>query len=213
MVKTNLQKEEEEKMKKLITILTIMIVLIGAAFATDDAKINLTVTLAEKVPTFKLATFNNANVLVSEVSDAVEADGSSTAAAATFETAVGETLADGGVATVNFAIVQVKPNNINKIKTTHTYSFKVTATALKHATKSDNFAVKEISTITAIDNAIAAEYATITDGNPLSIQYTGKTYNAAAEVSFAKFSVSWQGDAAAVPGAYTGSVTLTMTTT
>ncbi len=200
-------------MKKLITILTIMIVLIGAAFATDDAKINLTVTLAEKVPTFKLATFNNTNVLGEEVSDAIEANGKNTPAAATFETAVSETLADGGVATVNFAIVQVKPNNINKIKTTHTYSFTATATALQHASESDNFAVKAISSITAIENAIDAEYATITDGNPLSIQYTGKTYNAAAEVSFAKFSVSWQGDATARPGAYTGSVTLTMTTT
>jgi len=215
-LKQTYKKEEEEKMKKLITILTIMIVLVGAVFADPaptNAQIDLTVNVPEKVPTFKLVTFNNTGILTSEVSDLVEEDGAETPVAATFAEAVGNTLADGGTVTVNFAIAQVRPAG-NKIKTTNTYTFSVSASALEHATEDDYFAVKTVSSITAIDAAIASNYATITPGESLSIKYKGNTYApATAELNFAKFSVTWQGDAEAVPGNYTGSVTLTMTTT
>ncbi len=200
-------------MKKLITILAVMIVLVGTVFAVDNAQIDLTVTVAEKVPTFKLATFNNTNILEEEVSDAVENNGKSTPASATFEAAVGETLADGDDVTVNFVITQVKPNNINKIKTTHKYTFSVEATNLVNQADANHYFEKgTVTNITAINNAIDAQYATITPGASLSIQYTGKTYAAAAEVNFAQFSVTWNGKETAIPGSYKGSVTLTMTT-
>ena len=91
-VKKTYKKEEEEKMKKLITILTIMIVLVGAAFATDSAQITVNATVSERVPSFKLTTTGNTAVLDAEATAVVIPDGEGSVS---IKSAVADALADG----------------------------------------------------------------------------------------------------------------------
>ena len=209
-------------MKKVIAILVIAIVLVGAVFAADNAAITVSVDVAEHVPTFKLITQGNTNILNAEGSDAVEDNGKATAGSVEFTETISKGLADATDATITFAVVQVKPSTTaseGKIKTNKQYSFTVTASDLvlstAGTTPEDNemFERGTISTFAETEGAIGSDFATITDGtSTLSILYTGKTYAPAAEVSFATFTVTWGANPTALPGTYTANVILTMTT-
>ena len=112
-------------MKKLIAILTIAIVLVGAVFATDNAAVKITVNVGEYVPTFKLTTNDSINI-TDDVADAVAASGADTPTPVTLNDTAKATLSEGEELTVSFGIVQVN-NNEGYIKTDHSYSFTVSA--------------------------------------------------------------------------------------
>lgn len=207
-------------MKKLITILTIMIVLVGATFATDSAQITLNATVSERVPSFKLNTTGN-TALDSEAAAVVIPDGSGSA---TIKSTVADALADGTNTTVTFGVVLVPRQDQKKIKTTHTYTFTVTAGDLVHA-DANSLGTKDVvdanekftatkGNFVAVQNAIPAANATVTGGASLVLTFNGKSYDPGnAEFVFATFPVEYSGNASALPGSYSGTVTISIATT
>lgn len=207
-------------MKKLITILAIMVILVGAVFADDNAAVQVTVTVPEYVPTFKLATSDTTDISAA-VSDLVAASGASSPTSATATATAGQTLAAGNALTITFGVIQVN-NAAGYIKTTHGYTFTASATPLilsgkteDNAAANEKFTVSTIGDITSAANAPGTDYATITS-NPYKITYTGAKYTpgaASCETEVATFDVTWGANAAAKNGDYTATVTLTMVTT
>lgn len=220
MGKKNIQKEEEEKMKKLITILAVMIVLVGAAFATDSAQITVNATVSERVPSFKLTTTGNTAVLDAEATAAAITTPAGTGSV-TIKNAIADELADGTNQTVTFGVVLVPRQDQKKIKTTHTYTFTASASALAHTTPAlaeDNkfaAAVGNFSVVQSQGNpVIPATVASITANASLVLTFNGKSYDPGnAEFVFATFPVTYTGNANAVPGAYQGTVTIELATT
>ena len=202
-------------MKKLIAILTIAIVLVGAVFATDNAALKLTVTVEEHVPTFALA-IAAAETKFNPANDPVAANGANSKTAVTANgTTAGELLANGQALQVTFGILQ---NFVNYIKTQHGYTFTAEATNLvlldngsPKASPEDNekFVAGEPTAVTG-NNYIAAAHGSWSDN---TVTYTGAKYVPAANgAEIATFSVTWGANADAVVGTYEATITLTMQT-
>ncbi len=214
-LKQTYKKEEEEKMKKLISILAIMIVLVGAVFATDSAQLTLNVSVPERVPTFKLLAKVNTGetAVLTAAGEAAVANPAGTASVSTTE-AISEQLAEGTAATVTFGVVQVPAANGKKIKTTNSYTFTVAATNLINSTDNNYYFERGTISNFSVDTAIANTDAVVNVSTPgqVTITYSGKSYDPGADISFAKFTIVYNGNASAIPGTYTGTVTLTMQT-
>ncbi len=208
---------EELEMKKFITIMAIMIVLVGTIFAANDASLTITLTISEVLPKFKLAT-SDETYIASAVSDLVETSGStggdnSGAAKATATAAAGKRLADGNSLTVRFGILQVN-NAQGYIKTTKAYTFTASASDLVN-TSNDSYKFEASDSITFTSTGyIDAAYGSVEGGSSLAVTYTGASYTpASTEAEIGTFDVTWNANTAAINGEYSATVTLIMTTT
>lgn len=208
-------------MKKLITILTVMIVLVGAAFAAETpvgtAKIDVTATITAREPNFRLAVTAGENYTLGNPSYSDVAE-TPTAGSATINPDALKTT--GNNVTVNFAIQQIA-----EAVTYKKYYFTVNASVLELQEDANNTvahiaemetASKTITVATATPTITAATIATVTksdDGVKISQKYNGIRVNATsgAPVAVGTFSVVYNGNTEAVPGTYKGDVTLTVT--
>ncbi len=219
-------------MKKLITILAIMIVLVGAVFASDpgykptdqpastkssgdgDAIINVTATIGSEWPKFQLATKTGAAVVPSAVGGNADAALSSANISALTE-------ADSGSVTVTFGI-----NQISDSRTTDSYTLTVTATNLvlvqplggdviawNTAVATEDVTRRFVTTTPdptiskkTVDNITMDDSV---DGT-LAVEYNGKKVKAgvSAPLDLATFDVSWTKNTNAQAGDYKSVITL-----
>ena len=207
-------------MKKLITILAILTVLVGAIFASEDVhQIKLTVTIPETVPSYILKTTSGA-------ADA-SATAGQTSTAALSEANKTALLGASGTADVGFAIQQVSNS-----RTLTGYTMTVNASNLVLVSTNDNPKSIERTFDDAVENATANEKFTVvsaapnlTKGSETNIAYTGDgtsslhvQYNGVmvaattqAPVSIGTFTVGYNANATAKPGNYVANVKLTVT--
>ena len=205
-------------MKKLITILTILTVLVGAIFASEDVhQIKLTVTIPETVPSYILKTTSGA-------ADA-SATAGQTSTAALSEANKTALLGASGTADVAFAIQQVSNS-----RTLAGYTMTVDASNLVLLSTSDNSINRTFDD--AITQATVNEKFTVvsatpnlTKGSETNIAYTGNgtsslhvKYNGVmvaattqAPVAIGSFTVSYNANSTAKPGNYVASVKLSVT--
>ena len=214
-------------MKKLIAILTIAIVLVGAVFADNpvassangDASIVVTTTINKAFPAFKLSATSPAGT-----TDSAVAATNHTAGAVTIDT---DALLSNN-ATVSFAIIQTQTSRAH-VK----YWIGVTATKLV-MTKDENN--NSIDTTAADYNASTHEFELVAavDATPAivgnnidnvtvggtndgtSADKTGAYFEyeggkVAANTTIATFDVNWKKNEDAAPGTYQATVTLHVT--
>lgn len=216
-------------MKKLITILAILTVLVGALFAsTDTHQIKLTVTIDDTAPTFRLRTTSGvtaeASALAGETAEAVLSAANKAALTA-----------NTGTVSVGFAIEQVSNS-----RTLSGYTMSVAASNLilidtndspKSVDRRNLAATNWDSAVTAATD-IESERFTVVAGAPvltqgstnhisyegsgtssLSVQYDGVAITASAQtaVSIGTFTVAYNANPNAKPGNYEAHVTLTVT--
>ena len=204
-----------------------MIILVGAAFATDSAQITLNATVSPRVPSFKLNTTGNSAVLDSEATAVAIANPKGTGSV-TIKNTIADALADGTDQIVTFGVVFVPRQGGKKIKTTNTYTFTVTAGDLEHedadtlgtgdVDANEKFTATKGDFTKVLDNqskpVIPTDYASITDGASLILTFNGTSYNPGAnEFVFATFPVKYSGNEDALPGTYSGTVTIELATT
>lgn len=223
-------------MKKLITILTIMVVLATAVFAVDagSAVINVTANIEDVLPTIQLRLTASDDV---NGATAAIPDGEDTGA---LKTAGINTLSGGRDLTLAFDIFQSTLARLSANTGHETYTIGIVATDMvlqvndadkPAAGNNEKFVVTQARpAINALStqSAVAANYeqaidldhpgqtvvtATATGSaagtGTLGIVYKG--YVPASTV-LGSFNVAWHGNAAAVPGDYKASVTMTVTT-
>ena len=219
-------------MKKLITILAIMIVLVGAVFASDpgykptdtpastkstgdgDAVINVTATIGSEWPKFQLATKTGAAVVPSAVGGDEDAALSSANVSALTE-------ADSGSVTVTFGI-----NQISDSRTTDNYTLTVTATNLvlvqplggeaiawNTAVATEDVTERFVTTTPAPQiSKKSVDNITMNDSvaGTLKLDYNGKKIKAgtASALELATFDVSWTKNSSAQAGDYKSVITL-----
>ena len=212
-------------MKKLITILAILTVLVGALFAsTDTHQIKLTVTIDDTAPTFRLRTTSgvtsNATALASETSEATLTDANKAAL-----------VANSGTVSVGFEI-----QHIANSRSVNRYSMSVAATNLILIDTTDSpksvdrrntaweTAVTQASAIESERFTVVAAAPVLTKGSENHISYTGNesttlgvkydgaaiTASAQSPVSIGTFTVAYNANADAKAGNYEAHVTLTI---
>ena len=226
-------------MKKLIAILTIAIVLVGAVFAdpapvngsdsNGSAAIDVKCVIGEQHPTFQLlaktittqATGDNGDVLFSDVAAENPTKGQVTLTT--------NYLLDAS-ANIVFAVMQT-----NKSRSTANYTLGISATDLKldnyAAVGTENLDTDEFFAVTLSEVAAASSYgASSTNGlkiTPASVStangtssssyaadYDGKVIDGSTtDVEIATFKATWAQKANAVAGSYSATVTLTITAT
>ena len=219
-------------MKKLIAILAIAIVLVGAVFADDElasaangaSRIDVTAKVEAVAPRFSLGT-NDSNDLVADKVAAIVSGKTSTDITVQQTVDMNDTvaagLASGAAQTISFVIRQTQDSRINTA-----YNLTVTATDLKlngTSTTAHEFftcttktpAVSGISAITdgaAQNPATLATFAPASSGsNVLVATYNGGFVDVSAVLSdnvIGSFDVVWSGDAHAAAGTYTANVIL-----
>ena len=203
-------------MKKLITILAIMIVLVGAVFA-DTANLLVTTEVTEVAQTFKLnlkevATGNNKATFSDSAAESV-VESTPTTDDATITT--NDMLTKD--ATVTFNVLQTTTDARKTISYTlsavvedltlyelpdHTTPTNAQITANKFAADTPL-----ARTITAVDHS---EYYTHGDaGTSVAVNFLGTPVPANTEI--ATFTCTWTHNANAIPGFYRANVTLTIT--
>ncbi len=198
-------------MKKLITILAILTVLVGALFAsTDTHQIKLTVTIDNTEPSFVLKTKTGADA----ASAAAGATGTAALSAAN-KTAL--TTANG-VATVTFDVVQT-----TYARSVSTYRMRVTAgnfvltsngTPVANPTTNEKFGVvAEHPSIGNGDNVANISYPTVEPADGYyRVKYNGVVDASTNNVKVGSFSVSYNANVDAKPGSYVSNVSLTVET-
>jgi hypothetical protein len=191
-------------MKRLIAILTIMIVLAGAVFAdstTKNDELKVSIEITKVAPTFKLygsLTEGTASTGMQAGEDVASAH-SATAAASTIEFP-SNALLEGSV-TVYCVIKQT-----NDAKYTSAVNLSVAATSLTDGLSTSN---PTISTPVAQGNVDGIRTTSGTAAGAATVTYTGKT----AEIAdIASFNVVYP-KTDLIPGSYDGYITLTYTTT
>ena len=218
-------------MKKLIAILAIAIVLVGAVFATDSAaSIKVTTSVNPVEPTFKLTTEQvNQNLATVANQAAIDAI---TAAALAGNTAH-EITADSLLVADQSVIFSVVQTNISKSVKTYTLSAVATDLLLykyKNALGEDvlvsvtphpetainaantTFYVDEEDVIMEEGNLAPAKATYAGDGTTsLSITYKGNAQP--ADVTVATFTCTWGSNEDAVTGEYQGTITLKISST
>ena len=198
-------------MKKLITILAILTVLVGALFAsTDTHQIKLTVTIDNTEPTFVLKTNTGAGA----ASAAAGATATATLSAAN-KTAL--TTANG-VATVTFDVVQT-----TYARSVSTYRLKVTAgdfvltsngTPIANPTANEKFEVEEANpSISGGDTVDNLSYPTVQPADDYyRVKYNGVVDASTDNITVGSFAVSYDANVNAKPGSYVSTVSLTIET-
>ena len=212
-------------MKKLIAILTITIVLVGAVFATvpektdanGSAVIDITTTIAKKFPAYKLsATGVTVSAGSVTTADSVVANTDPTPGVVSINE--DELLTKN--ATVSFSIIQTQFSRAVVI-----YKIGVTATALEMKKDADgndytgtidaghSFALASGSATPAITgNPSSVAHVTVSGTNAgianhgVTASYDG--VKVAAGTVIGTFSCTWEANDAAAPGQYEATVTL-----
>ena len=219
-------------MKKLIAILTIAIVLVGAVFAdatsTGASSIKITTSVSEIEPTFRL----KAGEVTSDLAAAANAEAVASITAAALAGNTSYVIAQdellSAAQTVTFYVQQ-----ISRSKSIKTYTFSAAATDLvlyKYKdTNGDDVLVSEhvhpateaekkftvgATTVNTFANGALAE-AKATYGGTTSaktVQYLGNAQPASAEspVNVVSFTCTWAANNDAVTGDYQATVTLTI---
>ena len=218
-------------MKKLIAILTIAIVLVGAVFAdatsTGASSLRITTTISPVEPTFKLATTQvHSDLAAAADASAVNAITAAALAGESSHVITTDALLDDEVE-VTFSVVQLTAS-----KSVKTYTLTATATDLvlykyqnaagawvlvsttaHPATDAEKTFEVDATTVNTFANgdltSAQATYAGTTSSK--TITYKGTDVEADTEV--ATFTCTWGQNENAVPGQYQGTVTLTITST
>ncbi len=204
-------------MKKVITILAIMMILVGSVFAdtvpagsgsNGTASLDVTIAISAQYPTFQL----KSGSATDNVASTHEANYDPADVALTADSLLSDDQP------VSFDIVQ-----LTRSSATAKYWLTVTATDMvlvKDAsgatisTLSDasiqSFTVKSATpTVSAPETAITGIDNTGTSGNKLVAAYDGTTV--AANTTIGSFTATWKKNANAVSGSYKATVTLTVT--
>lgn len=228
-------------MKKLIAILTIAIVLVGAVFATPSTKaqeangnayIDILATILEDAPRFELAVKSGATAVANanpanDGIDAVDAS-DTTIDYSELSAADAAKLADGtGTATVVFSI-----NQIASARTNANYELTVTAGDLElieysnGTAKSGALADNEVFSVKTKTLAVGSAGASIkgavltevemasvsVSGLVLTVDYHGVVAAAANnKKELGTFTVEWEKNEDAVSGKYQAAITLNVT--
>lgn len=210
-------------MKKLIAILAVMFVIVGAIFAeqnaatsTGNAEVKVVTTVSIVEPTFKLTTAS-ATTNLGNTTNKGQAAGEIGVHTIDVNTLIGQ-----GTTAVEFAVIQIAD-----CKSYKTYTFSATAEELvmtKEYDKDGNLVAYAGEATTANHRAFAVDATTaaFVDGDNAAkalktnastaaayqIKYTGD--KVAANTKIAGFTVTWTNDADAVPGQYEAYITLTV---
>lgn len=228
-------------MKKLITILTIMIVLVGAVFATDPtegtAAINITASITEQFPTFKLNTKAGEAAIGSAAENAVSTAAHEAGTTALTADSVQALSVNGTDVSVKFQITQTADARLNANSSKHVYTFGVSATSLIlqiNSADKENYGATErfmvvdaTPAINAKDSANAEGTITVADDNTqdhaqanietasiaggdgtMTVTYAGFVPSGTV---LGNFEVGWHGNAAAAPGSYKATIRLSVT--
>lgn len=227
-------------MKKLITILAILVVLVGTVFATDPAPqsgsavIDITATIEEVTPFFVLRLTKD-DAVKSAATSEVKASSPTHGESGLSEASI-EALSAGTAVTVSFDIFQRTMARLSSNATlNHSYTFTITATDLILQVNSANVSspannqkfgvVQAHPAVNALEtNAAAAQTITQTQGQTAITTATvtgsaagtgtlGVVYDGMVPAStiLGNFQVSWNGNIAAVPGDYKATVTMEVT--
>lgn len=216
-------------MKRLITILAIMIVIVGAVFADEAASnangsavINITTTISEQFPAYKLTatSVTTGTIGAGTANSSAVAAQSPTAGEVTLTT---DYLLDNE-GSVNFSIIQTK-----KSITIHVYNIGVVATDLVMTKKSDNTDYTPANGVYDTEHKFTCLTPTpeITSGNIAHATVSGTnagtaatgaagaiiTYDGqkvAANETIATFVCTWDDNETAAAGKYEATVTLTV---
>ncbi len=121
------------KMKKVITILAIMMVLVGSVFATTNDTLYITSTVPVAKPEFKMYGALTASAL-NGITYETAADGSVKVADTSGAAATSNTLAGGNIAAADIDVfLKIFQNNKSFYKNETGFSVSVTASALTNA--------------------------------------------------------------------------------
>ena len=216
-------------MKKLIAIVTIAIVLVGAVFAANteqsyastNEKLTIVTTVTRVEPTFKLVG-GTASDSITQESDSVSNDNWSTAYnGATLTLAASDYNIATGDIKLFFAIRQKTNANIHKA-----YTFTVTASDLVYQ-KADNQDTKEftiqnggiehLTANTTLTGATTSTYPALTasvDGSNLVATYTGVVNvptTGDQYIEIGTFDVTWPETVDAIAGTYKADIKMTFT--
>ena len=204
-------------MKKLIAILAVMFVIVGAVFATDptgNAQINISAAISSLDPAYRLTPKTITTV-----------QGNTSGTAATVGTNGSVTLLTDmlleGDASIVFTIDQIA-----KSRTKASYDVSVTASDLTLNTVESGHTANQKFTYAisdykaeGIENELAGvNFVTTTKPSTGTFRfaYTGSTINADTSNNakvLGEFKVTWTGNADAEPGTYSAWVKITIATT
>ena len=221
-------------MKKLIAILTVMIVLVGSVFAVNQegsAAINITATIDQELPTFQLNIKSDETATEGKPAVSVGDDAATTA----FTSASVNSLKGGTDVEVHFEITQTHDARLGENSAKHIYHFSVAATNLvlqnaqgtgDAATQNDNTRFEVVDGTPDI-NSLSTNATTASDITVRKDTQHGETTITTATVEagtvtykgglvptstvLGNFIVGWHGNAGAAPGTYKATVTLTVT--
>ena len=216
-------------MKKLIAILTIAIVLVGAIFADPtnstlaqgadgNAYIDIKTTIAELIPTFQLAT-NSGVTAESAQTDTAATDSTHAQYGILTSTESAKLLNENGKAAVSFVV-----NQVGVARTTAGYTFTVTAGDLELTNYATNGAttleanekftvVDSTPNLAPIDDITKtvgnvtftiADFTHTADTNTMTVRYSGIV----PAQKIADFTVEWNANLDAVSGDYVATVQL-----
>ena len=216
-------------MKKLITILTIMIVLVGAVFATnpletgDKAQLTVNAEVKLQYPIFSLQAtawgtygqgtngdLGSADVMVNDENPLTPQT-----------VKIGDDVLTEHDATITFTINQT---NLSRVKGTYTLSVSAGNLVIDQITKQDGtkqdateaeqtankFVVSAAPTISG--NTVTNTTMNTSTAGQIAITYNGKKVGSSSAVTpLATFSYTWTHDENAAAGDYKADVTLTIT--
>lgn len=217
------QFQRGEKMKKLITILTILMVATIAIFAsaTDQHSIKITVTIDSVEPTFVLNTTSGAEIKSTASGSGVEAaldssnvdilNGTAAATADVGFAIVQNSLAKSvslykmSVSVSDLVLVSTNvPNGLNR-------TFDV---ALANATADERFTVAVAAP--SISSGATVEHLSYPTVSPsdeyFRVQYNGVVDGSTNNITVGTFTASYNANSAAKPGNYVSTVTLSIVT-
>ena len=213
-------------MKKLIAILTIAIVLVGAVFAgandlSGAATITVTTCVARSLPEFKLAASSSAiSTTVPSIADDLTDPADGSLGGTEFDATGTDISVDNLL--VYFGIYQTNQANVREEYTltasaTPLYRMNTAGTAketeegkahsIPVATFSNTTEAEVADTVTG-HNLIALSAA----GHVLTVEYTGKVGTDDTDLLLGTFSVQWNKDVEAPEGTYKADVVLTIAT-
>jgi len=219
-------------MKKLITILTVMIVLVGAVFAVDETpaaatgatQIDITAKIEVVAPRFSLATDDATDLVANVEADIVNgktAGNITVQKTASFQQTKATALGAGTAQTISFVIKQTANSRIQT-----GYNLTVTATDLKKdgtsTTPHEFFTCTTknpaVSGIAAVTDGVQPSPTTLAtfaplaqDSNTLVATYAGGAIDVSTKLTnnvIGSFDVSWDGDPLAAAGTYKASIIL-----
>lgn len=188
-------------MKKVITILAVLALIVGAVFAESNDKLNITAEVKGVAPTF--------SIYGGKAADKVNTLGTQDGAPVALDTDPSEAN----------AVVYIKVTQPTKSKTKTNAVIIITPTVLECTTDSSaKTALPTASTVTAASTnldtnnySVASETAAATGIVKLTVSYNGKPVAANAAVDIASFSYTWTKVDTLPVGNYSATITMTYT--